>query len=79
MQEHKSIALSRDFQDSLLEFGTQIPSNPLYTFHFSFFPLNLFFLDMGEARCILLGCIITRCLGSASGIKAGSEPLSCSE
>lgn len=49
MQEHKSIALSWDFQKSLLEFGTQIPRNPLYTFHFSFFSFNLFFLDMGKA------------------------------
>lgn len=58
MLENKSIALSWDFQESPLEFGTQIPSNPLYSFHFSFFS-HLFFLDMGKACYILLGCIIT--------------------
>lgn len=59
MQEYKSIALSWDFQKSLLEFGSQIPRNPLYTFHFSFFSFNLFFFDMGKAGCVLLVCVIT--------------------
>lgn len=55
MQEHRSIALSWDFQKSLLEFGTQILQNPLYTFHFFFFPFNLLFLDMGKGPVHFVG------------------------
>lgn len=59
MQAYKSIALSRDFQKTMSEFGTQIPRNPLCTFHFSSFYFNLFFFDTGKAQRILLVGVIT--------------------